>query len=130
MSTFSEQLKERTMAFADAVLSFVDKLPPGPAGRVIAYQLADSATSVASNYRACCNARSRREFIAKLGLVVEEADESACWLELLRRRQMIAVADITPLLAESLELRNIFGKLVGTARANARQLRTQSQLTK
>jgi four helix bundle protein len=123
MSTFSEQLKERTMAFADAVLGLVDKLPHGPAGRVIAYQLADSATSVASNYRASCNARSRREFIAKLGLVVEEADESACWLELIRRRQMIAVADITPLLAESLELRNIFGKSVGTARANARQLK-------
>jgi four helix bundle protein len=88
---------------------------------VIAHQLADSATSVASNYRATCNARSRREFIAKLGLV-EEADESACWLELIRRRQMINAADISALLAESLELRNIFAKSVGTARANARQL--------
>jgi len=110
------------MAFADAILGLVDKLPHSPAGGVIAHQLADSATSVASNYRATCNARSRREFIAKLGLVVEEADESACWLELIRRRQMLAVADISPLLAESLELRNIFAKSVGTARANARQM--------
>ena len=109
------------MAFADAVLGLVDRLPTSPAGNAIAYQLADSATSVASNYRATCNARSRREFIAKLGLVVEEADESACWLELIRRRQMIPVTVVRPLLAESLELRNILGKSLGTARANARQ---------
>jgi four helix bundle protein len=85
---------------------------------------------VASNYRGTCNARSRREFIAKLGVVVEEADESACWLELIRRRQMLPAVDVRPALAESTELRNIFGKSLGTARANVRRRAThQGQLT-
>jgi four helix bundle protein len=97
----------------------------------VADQLASSATSVTSNYRASCNARSRREFIAKLGLVVEEADESACWLELIRRCDMISSVEVMPLLSESLELRNIFAKSVGTARANARRQATGSlQLTR
>jgi four helix bundle protein len=120
MSAFSEELKERTMAFAVGVLRLVDKLPRTPSGRVVAYQLADAATSVASNYRASCNARSRREFIAKLGVVVEEADESELWLTLIRRSAMLPDADVVRVWRESLELRNIFGKSVGTARANVR----------
>ncbi len=109
------------MALATAVLRLVDRLPTGPAGRVIAFQLAKSATSVASNYRATCNARSRREFIAKLGVVVEEADESICWLELIDRRAMLPNAEVRPVLVESIELRNIFAKSLGTARANNRR---------
>jgi len=120
MSEFSESLKERSMTFAEAVLRLVDRLPPSPSGRVIAYQLASSATAVTSNYRATCNARSRREFIAKLGVVVEEADESVCWLELLSRREMLPRSELQPVLHESIELRNIFGKSLGTARANSR----------
>jgi four helix bundle protein len=121
MSDFSEQMKERTMAFADGVLGLVDRLPHTSSGKVVAGQLADSSTSVASNYRASCNARSRREFIAKLGLVVEEADESVFWLQLIRRRNMATTAEVTPLLAESLENRNILAKSLGTARENARR---------
>ena len=120
MSEFSESLKERSMAFAEAVLRLVDRLPPSPSGRVIAHQLASSATAVTSNYRATCNARSRREFIAKLGVVVEEADESVCWLELMTRREMLPRHEVQPVLRESVELRNIFGKSLGTARANSR----------
>jgi four helix bundle protein len=118
MSEFSEALKERTMRFAVSVLRLVDKLPHTSAGRAVAGQLAASATSVAANYRGSCNARSMREFIAKLG-VVEEADESACWLELVDRCSMLSSPEVTPVLRESIELRNIF-KSVGTARANAR----------
>jgi four helix bundle protein len=121
MSEFSERMKERTLTFADAILGLVDRLPFKPSGKVIAEQLADSATSVGSNYRAACNARSRREFIAKLGLVVEEADESCFWLELIRRRKAIPIADVDPLLLESIEIRNVIAKSVGTARANARK---------
>jgi four helix bundle protein len=120
MSEFSEVLKERTMMFAQAVLRLVDDLPSTPGGRVVANQLAAAATSLASNYRATCNARSRREFIAKLGVVVEEADESEFWLDLIRRSKMLPDIDVAPLCRESFELRNIFGKSVGTARANAR----------
>jgi four helix bundle protein len=121
MSEFSEQMKERTMVFAVGVLGLVDRLPHTTSGKVIAGQLADSSTSVASNYRASCNARWRREFIAKLGLVVEEADESVFWLQLIRRRNMATTAELTPLLAESLEIRNILAKSLGTARENARR---------
>jgi len=112
------------MSFAVAVLSLVDRLPLTAAGRVVAFQLAKSATSVAANYRATCLARSRREFIAKLGTVVEEADESACWLELIERRRMLPTDDVHRFLVESLELRNIFGKSLATARANARKTST------
>jgi four helix bundle protein len=108
------------MRFAVSVLRLVDKVPHTAAGRAVAGQLAASATSVAANYRGSCNARSRREFSAKLGVVVEEADESACWLELVDRCSMLPSPEVTPVLRESIELRNIFAKSVGTARANAR----------
>jgi four helix bundle protein len=120
MGSFSEALKERTMAFAVRVLQLVDVLPRTQSGGVIARQLAKAATSVCANYRASCNARSRREFIAKLGVVVEEADEAACWLELVDRCGMLPPEQVTTALKEAVELRNIFGKSVGTARANAR----------
>jgi four helix bundle protein len=76
MSITSESLKERAMAFALAVLRALDKLPVTVSGQTIARQLAKSATSVGANYRSACIARSRAEFIAKLGVVVEEADEA------------------------------------------------------
>ncbi len=120
MSIQSDQLKERAMAFADSSLRLVDRLPQTPGARVMAHQLAKAATAVAANYRATCLSRSRTEFIAKLAVVVEEADESACWLELIRRQGLIPSDVLAPVLNESLELRAIFGKSLGTARANAR----------
>ncbi len=122
MSQYSEVLKERTTVFAVAVLRLIERLPSTTGGRTVGTQLADAATSVASNYRGSCNARSRREFIAKLGVVLEESDESACWLDMIKRTGMLPACDVAPLLRESIELRNIFAKSVGTARANARQI--------
>jgi four helix bundle protein len=124
MSEISERLTERAMCFAELVLRLVDTLPQTPAGRVVARQLADAATSVPANYRGSCNARSHREFVAKLGVVVEEADESACWLELIRRRNMAPASEVIPILAESIEPRNIFARSVATARANLRTKKT------
>jgi four helix bundle protein len=80
MSAQSEALKERTMSFAINVLRLIDRFPQTPGAKVIAYQLAKCSTSVGANYRAVCNARSRAEFVAKLGTVVEEAEESVYWL--------------------------------------------------
>ena len=80
MSEQSEALKERTMVFAINVLKLIDKFPNTPGAKVIAYQLAKCSTSVGANYRAVCNARSRAEFIARLGTVVEESEESVFWL--------------------------------------------------
>lgn len=76
------QLRVLTKAFALAIVRLVDELPNRRAGWVIGDQLLRSGTSVGANYRAACRARSRREFIAKMGIVEEEGDESEYWLEL------------------------------------------------
>ena len=76
-------LKQRTKAFAIDVVRFVRNLPRGQPTDVLGHQLLRSGTSVAANYRAARRARSRREFLAKMGIVEEEADESALWLELM-----------------------------------------------
>jgi four helix bundle protein len=89
MSEQSEALKERTMLFALNVLRLIDKFPDTPGARVIAYQLAKCSTSVGANYRAVCNARSRAECIAKLRTVVEEAEESVYWLEIVNRLRLV-----------------------------------------
>jgi len=118
VSSQSEQLKTRTMAFGLMVLRLIDKMPSTNAGVVLARQLAKSATSVGANYRACCNARSRAEFIAKLGVVVEEIDESVYWIDLVGRSQLRPMPEVTPVLTEAGELRAIFAKSLGTARNN------------
>ena len=78
-----DDLKKRTKQFALRILKLVAALPRTIAGRTIGGQLARSGTSVAANYRAACRARSKAEFISRLGVVEEEADESALWLELI-----------------------------------------------
>jgi four helix bundle protein len=77
------ELKNRTKQFALRVLKLVAALPKTMEGRVISSQLVRSGTSVGANYRAACRGRSKAEFIAKLGTVEEEADESAYWMELI-----------------------------------------------
>ncbi|MDP2391153.1 MAG: four helix bundle protein, partial [Acidobacteriota bacterium] len=76
------------------------------------------ATSVGANYRAACRARSRAEFVAKLGLVVEEIDEAVYWLELLTRGGLAVPATLEGLLDEAQQLRAIFAASYGTARKN------------
>jgi len=85
---------------------------------VIGRQLAKSATSAASNYRATCNARSRAEFIAKLGVVVEKADEAVGWLEMIGRTELLKLESVNAIRIEAVELRAIFARSVGTARRN------------
>jgi len=97
-------LKVRTKQFALRVMKLVDALPRTIQGRAIANQIIRSATSVAANYRGACRARSRAEFIAKLGVVEEEADETAFWLELIIDSALLTEARIRPLLAEAGEL--------------------------
>jgi four helix bundle protein len=79
----ADDLKKRTKQFALRVLKLVAALPQTVAGRAIGGQLARAGTSVGANYRAACRGRSRAEFIAKLGTVEEEADESAYWMEVI-----------------------------------------------
>jgi four helix bundle protein len=120
MSEQSEALKERTMSFAVNVLRLIDRFPRSVAADVIARQLARSGTSVAANYRSTCTARSRPDFIGKLSIVVEETEESVYWLDLVVRAQIVAGPDVPALRGEAGELRAIFSKSLGTARANRR----------
>jgi len=78
-----EELKTRTKNFALRILNLADQLPRGLKGRILLDQLARAGTSAAANYRAACKARSRAEFIAKLRVAEEEADEVQFWLELI-----------------------------------------------
>ncbi len=98
------ELQARTKAFALRVIKLVDALPGGPAGQVIGRQLLRSATSVGANYRAACRAQSHAEFVAKLSIVVEEADESLYWLELLRESKLVKPQRLTEILKEADEL--------------------------
>ena len=98
------ELKARTKEFALRVIRLVDALPNTVKGRAIANQIMRSATSIAANYRAACRARSRAEFIAKIGVVDEEADETAFWLELIIDSNIRGKTQIEPLLKEAGEL--------------------------
>ncbi len=104
----SAELQRRTKAFALRVLKLVEHLPRTVVGRILADQLARSATSVGANYRAACRARSRAEFAAKIGIVAEEADESPFWLELIDEGKFMPQKRIALLLAEADELTAIF----------------------
>jgi len=97
-------LKARTKRFALRVMKLVDAMPRTIQGRAIANQIIRSATSVAANYRAACRARSRAEFIAKIGIVEEEADENCFWLELIIDSSLLTEERIRPLLSEAGEL--------------------------
>jgi four helix bundle protein len=97
-------LKARTKQFALRVMKLVNALPRTIQGRAVANQIIRSASSVAANYRAACRARSRAEFIAKLGVVEEEGDETAFWLELIIDSALLTEARIHPLLTEAGEL--------------------------
>lgn len=99
-----DELKKRTKSFALGILKLVAALPKTVAGRTIGNQLARSGTSVPANYRAACRARSKAEFISRLGVVEEEADESALWLELIMEGELMKKTLVQPLWVEADEL--------------------------
>ena len=115
MNQKAEELKRRTAAFAKLVIALTEKVPTTQAGRTIAGQLVDAATSVAANYRAACRARSRREFAAKIGLVAEEADESLGWLTMLVDTNLLGADVVKSALEEADELTAIFSASHRTA---------------
>ena len=96
------ELQDRTKQFALRVLNLVDALPRSAGSRAISMQLVRAATSVGANYRSAC--RSRAEFAAKLGVAVEEADESLYWLELVRDSKLLPENKLSLLLKEADEL--------------------------
>ena len=116
----TNELKARTKRFALRVMTLVDALPNTVKGRVIANQIMRSATSVGANYRGACRARSRAEFISKIGVVEEEADETSFWLELISDSKIRQTKLITPLLEEANELVAIMAASRKSAIANRR----------
>jgi four helix bundle protein len=111
-------LKKRTKAFALRVLKLVDALPKTTAGRALASQIVRSGTSVAANYRAACRAKSPADFIAKMGIVEEEADETLFWLELLEESDLVTSAKLMAIKQEADELIAITVASIKTARRN------------
>jgi len=111
----ADDFKKRTKQFALRILKLVEALPNTVAGRTIGGQLVRSGTSVGSNYRAACRGRSKAEFIAKLGIVEEEADESAYWLELIIEGALLNALLVQPLLDEANELTRMTAKSRVTA---------------
>ena len=109
------ELLQRTKQFALRIFKLVGVLPQTIQGRAVAAQLIRSGTSVAANYRAACRARSKPEFIAKLGVVEEEADESAFWLELIMETNLLSATKVEPLLNEASEIVAIMASSKKTA---------------
>lgn len=99
-----KKLLQRTKNFALRVIKLVNALPNNTAGKAIGNQLIRSGTSVAANYRAACRGRSRAEFIAKLGIVEEEADESCLWMELIIEGEIMQEKLVGDLLKEANEI--------------------------
>jgi four helix bundle protein len=117
-----DELRGRTKEFALRVVKMCRFLPKDEAGRILGRQVLRAGTSVAANYRAACRARSKAEFVAKLGIAVEEADETVFWLELLGEAGIFPKDRLHPLLAESNELLAI----LAASRRTAKQSITKS----
>ncbi|MES2372614.1 MAG: four helix bundle protein [Bacteroidota bacterium] len=113
-----KELKQRTRMFAVNILNLVDALPNRRSAHIIGNQLGRSASSVAANYRAACRARSHAEFVSKIGIVEEEADESCFWLDILPETKNIQIEKVQPLLSEARELTAIFTAASKTAKSN------------
>ena len=111
-------LKKRTKAFALRILKLADALPKTTAGRALSSQIVRSGTSVAANYRAACGAKSSPDFIAKMGIVEEEADETLFWLELLEESKLVPATKLTAIKQEANELIAITVASIKTARRN------------
>jgi four helix bundle protein len=109
-------LKKRTKAFAVRILKLVDAIPKTTAGRALASQIVRSGTSVAANYRASCRARSNAEFVSRMGVVEEEADETLFWLELLEEAELMPAAKLAAIKTEPDELVAITVASIKTAR--------------
>jgi four helix bundle protein len=114
----SEQLKDRTKKLAINIIQLTDTLPKSDSTIILNRQIIRSATSVAANYRAACRARSKADFINKLGIVEEEADETLFWLEMFIESGKVTKENISSLYNEADEIVAIISTSHKTAKAN------------
>ena len=122
-----DDLKKRTKVFTLRVLKLIAALPNSVAGRTVGGQLARAGCSVGANYRAACRGRSKPDFISKLGIVEEEADESAFWLEVIIESKLLKESLVNPLLAEANELTAI---MTSSRKSASRNLQIKNQKSK
>jgi four helix bundle protein len=115
-----QDLRDRTKSFAVRIVRLYRSLPYKADAQVPGKQLLRSGTAVAANYRAACRARSRAEWIAKIGIVVEEADESLFWLEMLIDCQLVSAKKLQALIKEGHELIAIFTASRHTAKTQTK----------
>jgi four helix bundle protein len=117
----SEILRKRTKQFALRAIRLFRALPRSEEARIIGRQLLRSATSVAANYRATTRSRSRAEFVARIGVVLEETDETVFWLEMLIEAEIVSQRRLSALLQEAHELLAIFGASQRTAKGGRKE---------
>ena len=125
-----EQLKKRTKEFAKNIIHLCRKLPTNREGRRIGNQLFRSGTSVAANYRAACRGRSKAEFISKLAIVEEEADESLFWLELIKEMDILKESIVDALMKESNEIIAIIVSSIKTVKLKNPKFKIQNPKSK
>ena len=130
MNSKKEELQERTTNFALRVVRLFRSLPNCAEARVVGHQLLRSGTSVAANYRAACKGRSRADFISKLGIVEEEADETLFWLEFLVKSEIVRPKRMCDLIDEARQLSAIFGASRRTALETNRKLESGNRKSK
>jgi four helix bundle protein len=116
MKRDSAALKARTKNFALRIIRLYRSLPKSAEARIMGAQLLRSSTSIGANYRAACRGRSRAEFVAKLGIVLEEADETVFWLELFQEGNIFPAENLSDLVHEANELLSIFVTSVRAAK--------------
>ena len=113
-----EEMKKRTKKFALRIIKLVESLPKGKITGVIGNQLLRAGTSVGAKYRASCRGRSKVDFISKMGIVEEEADESIYWMELLVEGKIVEYSQLESLMKEADEILAIIVSSIITARKN------------
>ena len=112
-----EEMKKRTKEFAKEIIRLCRIIPEKREGRLIANQLFRAGTSIAANYRAVCRARSTADFISKLGIVEEEADETLFWLELLKEMKITDHSSVNALMKEGNEIISMIVSSIKTCKA-------------
>ena len=128
MPTQGDLLRERFRRFAARIVKFARTLPRDPAADGMARQLSRAGAGASANYHSACRGRSRAEFIARLGVALDEADEAERWLGVLKESGLASGAELEWLLDESAELRAILFASVTTARLNQRALQDEQDV--
>ena len=123
----AKQLQDRTKKFAIRIIKSFASFLRDEAARIIGRQFLRSGTSLAANYRAACRARSAADFISKISIVTEEADETLFWFELLVEAELIRIKLAEPLMSECTELLKIFEASLATAKAASRRSKSPNR---